>query len=1177
MIFELETRPGVVAKVLLDCGSTTNFISRRFVYKHSIPTVKSDRVSVVKLADGSSQTTCRLVQSFPLYISNRQLRENLLVLPIENFDIILGMPWLRKHNPIIDWSTDTLTFPPSPLQLILAEHGITPSSISSSTSSSSLNSISSSSPSPAPIELCHLRARDIKKAIRKNESVFLLLVRRKPGSRDIEFLNHAGADTGVSTVEQDLTRKITAEFADVFPEELPKGLPPKRFMEHHINLVPGSKPPFRNHHRLSPQDLDELKAEITRLLDLGFIRVAHSPYGCPVVFAKKPGETKRRLCFDYRDLNKITINDRYPIPRVDELLDRLAGAKYFSKLDLRSGYHQIRVADRDIEKTTFNTRYGSYEFLVLPFGLKGAVSTFMSLMNQVLSEYLDKFVVVYLDDILIYSNTLEEHAEHVRAVLETLRKEKLYCKESKCEFFRNEVKFLGYIVGAEGLKVDPAKVEAVKAWPIPNSVTDVRSFLGFVGFYRKFIAGHSRLTAPLSDLTKDANGVKFKWNAAAQESFEKMKEALCNAPVLVLPDPKFPYIVTTDASGFAIGACLQQDQGSGLQPIAYMSKKMLDAETRYPIHHKELLAIVVALKEWRHYLHGTKFTVRVLTDHRSLVHFETQPKLSDRQARWNEFLSEFDYVIEYQEGKKNVCADALSRRPDHASVDSKNVISLQTLVNRATVSAISTSLTGEIQEGYKTDDFAKNILNGIRMSRVDHFTVKENLIWYDNYRIFVPDVLALKTKIISECHDGKLAMHVGFAKTYDLVAKSFYWPNMYNDIKKYVHTCLICQKTKAENKKKAGLLFPHKVPTKRWQVVTMDFITQLPRSKNGYNAIMVVVDKLSKRAYFIPCTTNVTAPEVALLYFKRVVANGHGVPQMIISDRDSKFTSLFWSSLWSLLDTKLELSTANHQETDGQTEIVNRTLEQMLRAFANAKQDNWCDLLPYAEIAYNNSKHTSTGYSPFYLNSGEEMVLPLSLREGRYTPDTGNATVEEMLSELGNTLQLVQKNLLKAQEYQKKYADKNRRHEEYEIGDKVLLDAEDITFTAGSKKLLDKYIGPYTIVEKASHVVYKLDLPDKFRIHPYFHVSKLRRYKESDDFPDRVQNDRPAPVAKIGKDDAWYVEKVVGKRKKGNKIEYLVKWEGYPDWENSWEPAAALKKDAGDAIAEYERNKQNGI
>ena len=292
----------------------------------------------------------------------------------------------------------------------------------------------------------------------------------------------------------------------------------------------------------------------------------------------------------------------------------------------------------------------------------------MALMNHILNPYLDKFVIAYLDDVLIYSKTLEEHEQHVRTILNEFRKHKLYAKESKCEFFLSEVKFLGFIVGTDGVKVDPTKVEAVKTWPVPKSITDVRSFLGFVGFYRKFIKNHSAVVAPISNLTKTSvQGSRFIWTPAAQLAFEKMIDLLCSAPVLVLPDPTKPYVVTTDASGYALGACLMQDHGNGLQPIVYMSKKMLPAETRYPIHHKEMLAIVCALKEWRHYLHGAQFKIRILTDHKSLVHFDTQPKLSERQARWNEFISEFgnNIIIEYQEGKKNVVADALSRRYDH--------------------------------------------------------------------------------------------------------------------------------------------------------------------------------------------------------------------------------------------------------------------------------------------------------------------------------------------------------------------------------------------------------------------------------------------------------------------------------------------------------------------------------
>ena len=384
---------------------------------------------------------------------------------------------------------------------------------------------------------------------------------------------------------------------------------------------------------------------------------------------------------------------------------------------------------------------------------------------------------------------------------------------------------------------------------------------------------------------------------------------------------------------------------------------------------------------------------------------------------------------------------------------------------------------------------------------------------------------------------------------------------------------MICQRTKAENKKPAGLLHPLPIPPRKWHTVTMDFIVQLPRSATGYDAIFVVVDKLSKRAYFIPTHTTATAPQTAQLYFSNVTKNGHGVPEVIVSDRDSKFTSQFWQSLWSLLGTKLAMSTANHPQTDGQTENVNRTLEQMIRAFTNNNQDNWDKLLPYCEMAYNNSKHASTGYAPFYLDYGQNMVLPAMLKraDSEAISQHGNAAVEDIITELKETLIQVQANLQQAQEYQKKYADQHRRDEKYNIGDKVLLDTTDITFTEGSKKLLDKYIGPYKIISVISDVSYKLDLPIKFRLHPVFHVSKLRRYVDAPDdkFPTRKQQNRPAPVMKLDGKDAWYVEKIINKRVRNKKIQYLVKWEDYPEWESTWEPIENVKH-AKEAIQQYE-------
>lgn len=1243
--FDVATSIGVQARVLVDCGSTTNFISKRFVLLNHIPTVNTANSQVVKLADGSVTSTCKLVQSLHMYFNDRDLCESLLVFPIDSFDIILGMPWLKKHNPIINWLTDTVTFPMSPLKSFIKENlnnnnnnkskqsvptpsfsfksppkVILPSSIPFSTvslpPSSSKRSakakaipLSSSVPSSSslpvansPIEFCHVSSHEVRKSIKKGEHFFLLFLRKKKqsnGSNDIELTNLNGAADS-SNVQDKLSADILRDYSDVFPDDLPKGLPPKRFIDHKIKLEPGSTPTFRNHHRLSPQDMDELKVHLKDLLDHGFIRESHSPYGAPILFAKKAGDTKRRLCIDYRDLNRITIKDRYPLPRVDELIDRLFGAKWFTKLDLRSGYHQVRVAEEDIQKTAFNTRYGQFEYLVVPFGLTSAPSTFMALMNHILHPYLDKFAIAYLDDVLIFSKTLEDHVIHVRTILDEFRKHKLYAKESKCEFFRSEVKFLGFIVGADGVKVDPAKIEAVKVWPVPKSITDVRSFLGFVGFYRKFIKNHSAVVAPISDLTKTlTQGSKFIWTPAAQIAFETMIDALCSAPVLVLPDPSKPYVVTTDASGYALGACLMQDHGNGLQPIVYMSKKMLPAETRYPIHHKEMLAIVCALKEWRHYLHGAQFKIRILTDHKSLVHFNSQPKLSERQARWNEFISEFgnDIVIEYQEGKKNVVADALSRRADYnddtiitattnttgtQSDDIKlNDDSIDSNLNNVSVS-INTTLTQQIQDGYQLDTLCKQILVGNvsklkknvkARSSVQRFSVSNGLIYYDIKRVYIPDVLSLKTLIISEHHDNKLAGHIGYQKTYDNITRKYYWPNMYIDIKLYVRSCLVCQRTKSENRKPAGLLHPLPIPTRRWQCVTMDFIVQLPKTKNGYDAIMVVVDKLTKRAYFIPTTTTATAPDTALLYFKHVSKNGHGIPEIIVSDRDSKFTSLFWKSLWSLLDTKLAMSTAFHPETDGQTERMNRTLEQMLRAYTNKQQDNWDELLPYCEMAYNNSKSVSTGYSPFFLNYGQDMSLPSNLLSDsaeQIVSNDGNAAVETILTDLRETLVTVQSNLTKAQEYQKKYADQHRRHDTFKLNDRVLLDTSDITFTTGSKKLLDKYIGPYKIIEVISDVAYKLDLPIKFRLHPVFHISKLKRAVETDKFPDRKQLNRPTPVMKLDGKDAWYVERIIGKRIRAKKVQYLVKWEDYPEWESTWEPIQNVKH-AQDAIDEYEQ------
>jgi hypothetical protein len=490
--------------------------------------------------------------------------------------------------------------------------------------------------------------------------------------------------TRATNVVSDLHR----EYADVFPDELPAGVPPARGVEpFRIDLKEGTKPFGRYGPRMTEANTQAAGKMLQELLAKGFIRPSRSPWGSPMFLVDKPDGGKR-MVIDYRGLNAATTRNRYPLPRIDELFDQLQGARYFSKLDLRTGYWQIRVAAEDVPKTAFTSRHGHFEWLVLPMGLTNAPAEFMALMENTFREELNKFVVVFLDDILVYSQTLEEHEQHLRVVLQRLREQKLFAKWSKCTFMRQEVEFLGHFVGRAGVRMVEGKVAAVERWPTPSSQKEVEQFLGLAGYYRRFIADFSKIAAPLSELCGTLKKVKgggakrspptkrFEWGERQQQAFDALKVAVTSAPCLAIPDPQRDFLVHTDASGYATGAVLMQRFENGLRPIAFLSKKMSAAERRYPVHEQELLAILNALKAWRHYLGGRRFTV--LTDHQSLQYVETSAMATPRQMRWAAWLSEFDFTIRYGRGKDNVAADALSRAA--AGVPGPNDVSRDTNV-----------------------------------------------------------------------------------------------------------------------------------------------------------------------------------------------------------------------------------------------------------------------------------------------------------------------------------------------------------------------------------------------------------------------------------------------------------------------------------------------------------------
>jgi hypothetical protein len=499
---------------------------------------------------------------------------------------------------------------------------------------------------------------------------------------------------------------------------------------------------------------------------MGHIRPSSSPFASSVVLVKKKDGTMR-MCIDYRALNKKTIKNMYPIPRIDELLDELHGTVYFSKIDLCSRYHQIRVREHDIHKMTFRCHYGHYEFLVMPFGITNAPTTFQSCMNHIFNKQLRKYLLVFFDDLLIYRKTWEDHLKHLDQILSIMEEQSLYAKESKCEFGMIEVLYLGHIIGAKGVQVHQEKIQTILDWPTPRNITELRGFLGICTYYRRFVKGFSQLCAPLTDLTR--KGV-FKWTEAAQQTFDKMKKVMSTCPVLALPYFSHPFILECDASGEGIGVVLMQNK----HPIAFERKKLRGPELLYTIYDKEMLAIMHVLAKFRQYLVGAKFIVK--TDHNNLKYFLEQKDLNERKQKWVRKIQAYDFDIEFVKGKNNIVADALSRRPSTYAL-----------------SEISVEWKSHLLVEYSKNKFACELMDG--KIQDERFWILDDLIYYKG-RIYVVPESKFKERVLRAFHDSPLAGHQGFLKTYRQIRERFAWKGLKEDVMRYVKECTTCHKTR---------------------------------------------------------------------------------------------------------------------------------------------------------------------------------------------------------------------------------------------------------------------------------------------------------------------------------------------------------------------------------------------
>lgn len=600
--------------------------------------------------------------------------------------------------------------------------------------------------------------------------------------------------------------------------------------------------------------------------------------------------------------------------------------------------------------------------------------------------------------------------------------------------------------------------------------------------------------------------------------------------------------------------------------IAYESRSMTSAERRYPVHEQELLSVIHAFKTWKHLLQGAKRKFMITTDNTPTKHVMTVKELSPRQARWAEFLAEFNFDIDYAPGETNVVADALSRRPDLMFLGALSNLHAPDVFKHL------------VMEAGKHDAQYSETLQAVQAGSKDGFVLEDGLLYclkgnkgVSRKRLYIPDSDALRTLLLAEAHDTETSGHLGRNKTFERLAASYYWPNMISTVHHYCKTCPACQRNKASSLKQPGLLQPLPIPERSWSSVSMDLIVSLPLTKAGNDAIVVFVDRFSKMAHIVPVKSTITAEELANVFFQEVFRL-HGLPSSIVSDRDSKFTSKFWSSLFELAGTKLKLSTANHPQTDGQTERMNRTLEEMLRSFVGPFHNDWDKYLVACEFAYNSSKQASSGVSPFYVNYGFEPTVPLTVLSG--TPvSSDNDSANQYLDRIHAATDAAKAQIAKAQARQAAFYDKSKRDLTFQVGDRVLLSVEHfahmpshVAAYGAVKKLNSKYYGPFRVKAIVSPVAYLLELPAVMKVHPVIHVSRLKLFHENlTRFSSRpAVPDPPAPFLD-GNDMLYVVEAFVKHRGKGRDLAYLVKWLGYPEHENSWVRATGLRSDLGPA------------
>ncbi len=1139
------------AKVLIDSGATKSMVSVE-LSKWLNREKKSGPRTTFQFANGTMYQSNEFCPRAPLTIQDYKAEVDLLVCQLAGVDVVLGRDWLERENPKVDWRTGVVE--------LQGDNQAMVTSISTQPQQQQQQQRRGD---------CGVVSAPQMKRLLKNpgmlEAVATVIPRPTKAEKTIATLTQS--NDGRITAHPAL-QDIIRQYDDLFAE--PKSLPTHRpGFEHRIVLQPDSQPPYRNYIRMGPQEAQEMASQLEKLLSKDAIVASAAPYAAPALFVRKK-DGSLRMCIDYRGLNKITVRDRYPLPNISDLLDRVGSGRIFSKMDLRAGFHQIRMAKEDIDKTAFITHMGQFAWKVMPMGLTNAPATFQRLMNSVLTP-LRGFAVVYLDDILVFSATVQEHAKHLQAVLAALKKAGLYVHAGKSEFGVEEVMFLGHVIGRGVIGMDKSKVSAIKEWSLPRTKAQLQSFLGFTNYYRTHVYNYAHIAAPLSDLLTQGSGV-LQYTKEATKAFEDLKKAMTEAPVLHSVDSSAAKTVYTDASDVAVGAVLHQHTQNGEVPVAYYSRKMTPTEQRYPARDKELLGLVSAVKHWRHHLMGRKFTV--YSDHESLQYWTTMDVSAEkgRLARWIEELAYYDMEVKYIKGKHNI-ADALSREPliDKVEVKATTEVTGATVVSGTDGGAIAKdAYYGPVVEALQGDSSISD--GGVVTHRAARFKLMDGRLYLTGLDVHNNETLRLcvaghanQQRLIREFHNSEAAGHPGIDRTLDAISKHYFWPHMKRSIKKHVMECESCQRTKGDTTSHG--MQPIPVPPGPGHTVSIDFL-EMPLSMQGNNYLLVVVDKFTKMVRVKATTKAVTGPEAADMVLEIVLPVFGRMPAAIISDRDPRFTSDLWQQLWKSMDVQLKMTTAHRPQADGQTERANRQVLEHLRHYCNNQGSDWDTpkRLAMMEFAINSHTSETTGMCAFEALLGRAPIPPAVVGQ----PGAERAAQHPITAAQHEARARDVRDASEAAGDRMVRANQPGRVSSFELvaGDKVWLHSRNYP-QHHPHKLTGKYLGPFRVVEVLSKHTVRLDLPDAFHdAHNVINTDQIKPYvpktpthteeeeEEEEDGIDKHEDGKVQTQHDVINNTQHTIKKIVQQR--GEK--FLVQWDGEGPENNYWLTKAQLQQ-----------------